>query len=97
MEISAAITAFLNYVRVEKGLSPNTISAYSRDMYKFDAFAKKSKLTLQQVSRDDLVDFLSSLYRQKVGKPDGGAASGDAAEFLPVRANPRDDHRRSID
>ncbi len=66
MEISAAITAFLNYVRVEKGLSPNTISAYSRDMYKFDAFAKKSKLTLQQVSRDDLVDFLSSLYRQKL-------------------------------
>ena len=66
MEISAAITAFLNYVRVEKGLSPNTISAYSRDMYKFDAFAKKSKLTLKQVSRDDLVDFLSSLYRQKL-------------------------------
>ncbi len=32
MEISAAITAFLKYVRVEKGLSPNTISAYSRDM-----------------------------------------------------------------
>ena len=66
MEISAAITAFLNYVRVEKGLSANTISAYSRDMYKFDAFAKKSKLALKQVSRDDLVDFLSSLYRQKL-------------------------------
>lgn len=66
MDISAAITAFLTHVRVEKGLSSNTVAAYRRDLLKFDAFAKKRKLTLPAIRRDDLVDFLSSLYRQKL-------------------------------
>ncbi|MFI5096409.1 MAG: site-specific tyrosine recombinase XerD [Candidatus Acidiferrales bacterium] len=66
MEIATTIAAFLTYVRVEKGLSPNTVSAYRRDLLKFDDFAKKRKLTLEAISRDDLVDFLASLYRQKL-------------------------------
>ncbi|HTQ97725.1 MAG TPA: site-specific integrase, partial [Candidatus Acidoferrum sp.] len=66
MEISTAITAFLTHVRVEKGLSANTVAAYGRDMLKFDAFAKKNKLVLKSVTRDDLVGFLSSLYHKKL-------------------------------
>ncbi len=66
MDISAAISAFLTHVRVEKGLSANTVAAYGRDMSKFESFAKKNKLALDKVSRDDLVDFLASLYRQKL-------------------------------
>jgi integrase/recombinase XerD len=66
MEISATISSFLTHVRVEKGLSSNTVSAYRRDLVKFDEFARKRKLSLKAVSRDDLVDFLASLYRQKL-------------------------------
>jgi integrase/recombinase XerD len=66
MEISAAIASFLTHVRVEKGLSPNTQSAYRRDLDKFDAFARKRNLSVRSVSRDDLVDFLAALYRQKL-------------------------------
>jgi len=66
MEISAAISMFLTHVRVEKGLSPNTVSAYRRDLVKFQEFGKKRKLALEKISRDDLVDFLASLYRQKL-------------------------------
>jgi len=66
MEISAMISSFLTHVRVEKGLSANTISAYRRDLMKFDAFAQKRKLSLEASSRDDLVDFLAGLYRQKL-------------------------------
>ncbi len=66
MEMSAAISGFLTHVRVEKGLSPNTVSAYGRDMGKFESFARKNKLVLSQINRDILVDFLSSLYRQKL-------------------------------
>ena len=66
MEISAAISSFLTHVKVEKGLSSNTVTAYQRDLAKFAQFAKKSKLSLEAVSRDDLVDFLASLYRQKL-------------------------------
>jgi integrase/recombinase XerD len=63
MEITAAIASFVVHVKVEKGLSPNTVSAYQRDLVKFEGFAKKRKLTLEAVTRDDLVDFLASLYR----------------------------------
>jgi integrase/recombinase XerD len=66
MEMNAAINGFLTHVRVEKGLSNNTVSAYRRDLVKFDAFAKKRKLTLKSVRRDDLVDFLASLFHQKL-------------------------------
>jgi integrase/recombinase XerD len=66
MEISAAISMFLTHVRVEKGLSPNTVSAYRRDLLKFEEFAKKKTLALEKITRDDLVDFLASLYRQKL-------------------------------
>lgn len=66
MEIPAAISSFLMHVRVEKGLSANTISAYQRDLNKFDEFARKRKLVVESVRRDDLVDFLSGLYRQKL-------------------------------
>lgn len=63
MEIAATISSFLTHVRVEKGLSSNTVSAYQRDLVKFDVFAQKRKLSLENVSRDDLVDFLAGLYR----------------------------------
>jgi integrase/recombinase XerD len=66
MEIAATISSFLTHVRVEKGLSSNTVSAYRRDLMKFEEFARKNKLSLESVSRDDLVDFLASLYRQKL-------------------------------
>jgi integrase/recombinase XerD len=66
MEISAVISSYLMHVRVEKGLSVNTIFAYKRDLQKFDEFARKRKLTLESVGRDDLVDFLAGLYRLKL-------------------------------
>jgi len=66
MELATAISSFLTHVKVEKGLSANTYSAYKRDLAKFEGFAKKRKLALEKVSRDDLVDFLAGLYRQKL-------------------------------
>src|SRR5277367_2209972 len=66
MEIAPAISQFLTHVKVEKGLSPNTVSAYQRDLVKFNVFSQKRKLTLVGVNRDDLVDFLAGLYREKL-------------------------------
>jgi integrase/recombinase XerD len=66
MEIAAAISSFVTHVKVEKGLSANTISAYRRDLVKFEGFAEKRKLLVETVSRDDLVDFLAGLYRDKL-------------------------------
>jgi len=66
MEVGVAILGFLNHIRVDKGLSPNTLTAYRRDLMKFEVFAKKRKLALESVTRDHLVDFLATLYRQKL-------------------------------
>lgn len=63
MDIAPTISLFLTHVKVEKGLSINTVAAYQRDLAKFHGFAQKRKLTLEKVSRDDLVDFLAGLYR----------------------------------
>jgi integrase/recombinase XerD len=66
MEMTPAISLFLTHVKVEKGLSANTVVAYQRDMAKFNVFVQKRKRTLESVSRDDLVDFLAGMYREKL-------------------------------
>jgi integrase/recombinase XerD len=64
--VEAHLSSFLNYLRVEKGLSDNTLQAYRRDMEKFVAFAGKRGLRVTSVRREHVVDFLSSLYRSKL-------------------------------
>jgi integrase/recombinase XerD len=66
MELGAAISSFLTHVQVEKGLASNTLSAYRRDLAKFEEFSKKRKLALGDIQRDHVVDFLGGLYRQKL-------------------------------
>ena len=61
--MEGVISAFLNYLRVEKGLSKNTMLAYGRDLRKFQGFAEGKGRKLVQVTRDDIVDFLTSLYQ----------------------------------
>jgi len=62
--LDALISAFLNYIKVEKGLAANTSSAYARDLRKFARFAEQRKLTLAAVSRGDLIEYLGSLYHE---------------------------------
>ena len=63
MQIHALIVGYLNYIKVEKGLAANTLAAYDRDLRKFEAFTEKRGLSLEGVTRDHVVDFLSDLYR----------------------------------
>ncbi len=58
------IRAFLNYVRVEKGLAENTVAAYRRDLAKLASFAKANSLGTRSIQRDDVVNFLGRLYKQ---------------------------------
>jgi integrase/recombinase XerD len=64
--MESTISSFLNYLRVEKGLAQNTMAAYRHDLAKFAAFVAKRGRGLADISRDDVVDFLASLYRQKL-------------------------------
>jgi integrase/recombinase XerD len=64
MKIHPLIISFMNYIKVEKGLALNTLAAYDRDLRKFENFAEKCGLQLEELIRDHVVDFLAELYRQ---------------------------------
>ncbi|HEV8131406.1 MAG TPA: site-specific tyrosine recombinase XerD [Acidobacteriota bacterium] len=53
---------FCSYLKVEKGLSPNTIFAYRRDLEKLRAFLTGHKWDYLNLRHPDLVEFL---FRQK--------------------------------
>ena len=55
---------FLNYLRVEKGLATNTITAYRSDIEEFLAFLEDEEKKLTAVSHLDLSRFLQRLYER---------------------------------
>jgi integrase/recombinase XerD len=60
------VREFVNCLRVEKGLSDNSILAYRRDIQKFAAFAVERGRDTGDVTRSDIVDFLASLYQRRL-------------------------------
>ncbi len=64
--METAVRAFLKHLQVERGLAANTLSAYGRDLAKFSGFLKLRERRLEQVQRDDVLDFLAWLYRRKI-------------------------------
>ncbi|HEV7968400.1 MAG TPA: site-specific tyrosine recombinase XerD [Candidatus Acidoferrales bacterium] len=65
--MDSTIHVFLSYLSVERGLAQNTILAYGRDLSRFAQFLRKrQKLQMEEVTREDVVDFLSGLYKEKL-------------------------------
>lgn len=78
--VSAEVTAFLDHARVEKGLAANSIAGYRRDLVKFAAFLGQRSLTLENVTREDVRDFLGSL------RANGLTARSAARHLVSVRS-----------
>jgi len=68
---------------VEKGLVCEYVSAYRPKSRKFDAFAQKTKLSLEAVSRDDLMDLWRDVPENWRAKR--GAASGELRNSFDSR------------
>src|SRR6476646_6348857 len=57
-----AVKSFLDYLRVEKGLAPLTVSSYQSDLVQFAEFLSARRRTLPQARREDVRGFLSQLF-----------------------------------
>jgi integrase/recombinase XerD len=56
------IAAFLDYLKVEKGLAPLSVAAYKRDAGQFAEFLVKRRRNLLTAKRDDVRAFLDQLF-----------------------------------
>jgi len=61
MDTDLLADQFIYHLRVERGLSDNTIVSYSRDLMKFLRFLENRKLSPLQVTQDHLMDYMSRL------------------------------------
>jgi len=57
MIFEGAKSSYLDQLRIERGLSPNSISSYSRDLAKFQRFLDQAKRDYVKLSTDDITDF----------------------------------------
>jgi len=59
---SRYITEFVSYLKIEKGLSNNSIIAYKNDTDKLKNYCEDNKLTVKQVQYEHLKNFVAELY-----------------------------------
>jgi integrase/recombinase XerD len=60
------LSGFLDYLRIEKGLAPLSISAYTTDIGQFAEFLRARKRVLLNARRDDVREFLQQLFSDQV-------------------------------
>src|SRR5260370_36069054 len=60
------LSAFLDYLRIEKGLAPLSLSAYATDLRQFAQFLEKRKRLLLTARRTDVREFLQQLFSHQV-------------------------------
>src|SRR3954447_15035284 len=60
------IAAFVDYLKVEKGLAALSVAAYTRDIKQFQTFLKSKRRTLLDCRRDDVRSFLDRLFSDQV-------------------------------
>jgi integrase/recombinase XerD len=63
---SRVLSSFLDYLRIEKGLAPLSVSAYTTDVSQFAEFLEKRKRGLLTARRSDVREFLQQLFANQV-------------------------------
>lgn len=56
------LQTFVSYLSVERGLAPNSVSAYRRDLTEFLAFLEAGSLSVEEVGKETIGAYLQDLY-----------------------------------
>jgi len=60
------VSGFLDYLRIEKGLAPLTVAAYTTDIGQFAGFLETHKRTLLNAQRNHVREFIRQLFGNSV-------------------------------
>ena len=63
---SRVLSSFLDYLRIEKGLAPLSVTAYTTDICQFAEFLEKRKRVLFTARRNEVREFLQQLFSHQV-------------------------------
>jgi integrase/recombinase XerD len=83
--LAAAVRTYLDHLSVERGLAPNSLSSYRRDLRRYLAFAADRGIgTPDAISASTITDFLVGLREGSVDHPPLSSASA-ARAIVAVR------------
>jgi integrase/recombinase XerD len=92
------IREFLGYIQVEKGLSPNTLASYARDLAKLERWANQRNRSLPELTRKDLREWIARLSRDGLAPSSISRAVSAARGFFRflmldghIKKHPADD------
>ncbi len=61
IQCSQAIATYLDHLRIERGLSQNSISSYSRDLEKFVTLLQEHSLDFQRITQEEISQIIGDL------------------------------------
>jgi integrase/recombinase XerD len=76
------ISEFQTYLRVEKGLSANTVSAYTHDLKSLSTFSKLQNLELVQLEQKDIIGWSKGLLDRGLSPRSTARALNSARSFF---------------
>jgi integrase/recombinase XerD len=66
MNFESSVAAYLDHLRIERGLSSNSIAAYRRDLAKFENFLQDVKFSFDEISEQKIIDFEVALKNKNL-------------------------------
>jgi integrase/recombinase XerD len=74
------VGVYLDHVTIERGLSPNTVASYRRDLSRYQEWcAARGFVDVDDVTENDIADFAASLRHGSEGRPALAASSASRA------------------
>jgi site-specific recombinase XerD len=60
-QVEPVVATYLDHLRVERGLAPNSLAAYERDLRRLADFARRRRRPVSELCQAHLAEFIASL------------------------------------